>query len=96
MRRKVSEDVNMFKETKLFMYSSRGNHGHVTKKNNYTKNFRNILLFNLVDTSKPKKLSARSNPFWELGSRVPPLFPALLGALGYNLDATPDVMLPRP
>ena len=69
MRRKVSDDVNMFEETKLFMYSSRGNHGYVTKTNNYTRNLRNILLFNLVDTSKPKKTFCEIKSF--LGTRFP-------------------------
>ena len=31
MGRNVSDDGNMLKETKLLMYSSRGNHGYVTK-----------------------------------------------------------------
>ena len=40
--------------------------------------FQKILLFNFVTTTKPKKNSVRPNSFWELCSRVPPLFPALL------------------
>ena len=31
MCRNVSDDGDMFKETKLLMYSIRGNHGYVTK-----------------------------------------------------------------
>ena len=31
MRRNVSNDRDMFKETKLLMYSSRRNHGYVSK-----------------------------------------------------------------
>ena len=31
MRKNVSDDGDMFKETKLLMYSSRKNHGYVTK-----------------------------------------------------------------
>ena len=31
MCRNVSDDGNLFKEAKLFMHSSRGNHGYVTK-----------------------------------------------------------------
>ena len=61
--------AEMFKETKLFMYSSRGNHGYVTKTNKYTRNLRNILLFNLVDTSKPKKTFCEIKSF--LGTRFP-------------------------
>ena len=52
------------------------------KKDNLCRNFQNILLFNLFNVSKPQKLSAKPNCFWELGSRVPPLFPAL----GYNVS----------
>ena len=40
MRRNVSEDWVMFKETKLLMYFSRGNHGYVVYK---TNNFAEIL-----------------------------------------------------
>ena len=47
-------------------------------KHNICRNFQYSLLFNLVNFSKPQKLSAKPNCFWELGSRVPPLFPALV------------------
>ena len=50
---------------------------NLCKTNNFGSNFRNFLLFNSVNISKSKKLSAKPNSFWELGSRVPPLFPAL-------------------
>ena len=74
----------MFKETKLLLYFRIENHGYVTKTNiTYAKQIifavisETFLLFNSVNTSKSKKLSAKPNSFWELGSRVPPLFPAL-------------------
>ena len=74
----------MFKETKLLLYFRIENHGYVTKNDiTYTKQIifavisETFFLFNSVNTSKSKKLSATPNSFWELGSRVPPLFPAL-------------------
>ena len=79
----------MFKETKLLLYFRIENHGYVTKTDiTYAKQIifavisETFLLFNSVNTSKSKKLSAKPNSFWELGSRVPPLFPALPCGVG--------------
>jgi len=84
MCRNVSDDGDMFKETKLLMYCIRGYHGYVTKTDiSYAKQIilpeisQNILLFNFVNISKPKKLFAKPNSFCELGSQFPPLFAAL-------------------
>ena len=94
IRRNVSDDGDMFKETKLLLYFRIENHGYVTKTGiAYVKQIifavisETFLLFNFVNTSKPKKLSAKPNSFWELGSRVPPLFPALMQ--GSNEDFLP-------
>ena len=85
MRRNVSDDGDMFKETKLLLYFRIVNHGYATKTDiTYAKQIifavisETFLLFNSVNTSKSKKLSGKPNSFWELGSRVPPLFPALV------------------
>ena len=95
MRRNVSDDGDMFKETKLLLYFRIENHGCVTKTDiTYAKQIifavisETFLLFNSVNTSKSKKLSAKPNSFWELGSRVPPLFPALplRGGWGKKID----------
>ena len=82
MHRNISDNGKLFKETKLLMYFM----GmlqilicSLQKKHNSCINFKNILLFNFVNLSKPQKVSAKPNCFWELGSRVPPLFPALVG-----------------
>ena len=70
---KKRENIGL-KNVILLMFSSRGNNGYVTKTDvlyktiNFCRNLQNILLFNFVNTSKPQKLSARPNYFWELGS----------------------------
>ena len=48
MRRNVSDDGHMFKETKFLMYSSRGNDGYVTK----------TVSVQICKNFKTKKLSA--------------------------------------
>ena len=51
LNRNVSDDADIFKETNLLVYSSRGNHGYVVKDDMfYAKQL--ILLFSLVDISK--------------------------------------------
>ena len=70
MRRNVSDDWDMLKETKLLMYSIRGNHGYVTetnifseKTNNFDRIFRKILLFNFLNISIPKKTFSETKFF---------------------------------
>ena len=72
MRRNVSDDGDVFKETKLIMYSMRENHGYVAKTDMlYAKQLilGKFLLFTFVNISKPQKLSARPNCFWELSQK---------------------------
>jgi len=68
--------VSVFQQRKSWVCHKYG-YG-LGKINDFDRYFRNILRFNFINISKPKKLSARPNSFWELGSRVPPLFPALV------------------
>ena len=80
MRRNVSDDGNMFKETKLLLYFRIENHGYVTKTViTYAKQIilaviSEIFAVQLCKYLKnKKKLSVKPNSC----SRVPPLFPAL-------------------
>ena len=50
------------------------------------------MLFNFVNVSKPQKLSAKPNCFWELGSRVPPLFPALVVVPIFDTEKDGDLV----
>ena len=87
MQKNVSNNGNMFKEIIIVFQKRKSwvchkNCYNLCKTNNFGSNFRNFLLFNSVNISKSKKLSAKPNSFWELGSRVPPLFPALVRCKG--------------
>ena len=83
MCRNVFYDWYVFKETKILMFSSRGNHAYVAKTDMFYakqlifKKFQNHFAVSLVNILKPQKLSARPNCFWKLSSRVSPLFAAL-------------------
>ena len=82
MRRNVSDEGELIKETKSLVHLMGMSQIMMCKKHSFSRYLKNILLFNFVNIPNPQKLSAKSICFWELGSRVPPQFPALVVVVG--------------